>query len=207
MAAPHKKPEASPLEARVAALARRLEVLERQNETRPRRRGRRASEAQGSDLALLDQLRKRDGRRYRGRQMRGAVAYGGAVVFREREYLWMREHPLPELSELEPSRLAQALATLGHPARLILLRALLQQPRTSQELQAILGVPSPGQLYHHLKELLAAGIVTQTRRSLYEVAGRQVVPVLAALAAVSDLVDLTLPAPAPEFGAAAAKEA
>ncbi len=83
MAAPHKKPEASPLEARVAALARRLEVLERQNETRPRRRGRRASEAQGSDLALLDQLRERDGRRYRGRQMRGAVAYGGAVVFGE----------------------------------------------------------------------------------------------------------------------------
>jgi hypothetical protein len=33
------------------------------------------------------------------------------------------------------------------------------------------------------------------------------VPVLAALAAVSDLVDLTLPAPAPELGAAAAKEA
>ena len=207
MAAPHKKPEASPLEARVAALARRLEVLERQNETRPRRRGRGASEAQASDLVLLDQLRMRDGRRYRGRRMRGAVAYGGAVVFGEREYLWMREHPLPELSELEPGRLAHALATLGHPARLILLRALLQQPRTSQELQAILGVPSPGQLYHHLKELLAAGIVTQTRRSLYEVAGRQVVPVLAALAAVSDLVDLTLPEPAPEFGAAAAKEA
>ncbi len=85
-----------------------------------------------------------------------------------------------------------------------MVRALLQQPRTSQDLQAILGVSSPGQLYHHLKELLAAGIVTQTSRSHYEIGERQVVPVLAALAAVSDLVDVT--SAAPHLQAPAAEE-
>jgi DNA-binding transcriptional ArsR family regulator len=184
------------MEARLAALDRRVEDLERQVRTHPTRASRSRLDGLGADLALLERLRARDGRRYRGRRMRGAVAYGGAVVFGEREYLWMREHPLPELASLEPSRLAQALATLGHPARLVLLRALLQQARTRRDLQALLGVPSPGQLYHHLKELLAAGIVTQTRRGHYEITERRVVPVLAALAAVSDLVETTGAAPA-----------
>ena len=67
-------------------------------------------------------------------------------------------------------------------------RALVQGAHTSQELQAILGVSSPGQLYHHLKELLAVGIVTQTGRSHYEVAALQVVPLLAILAAAFDLI-------------------
>ncbi len=186
------KPKTGSLEARLTTLTRRVEKLEREDRRHdPKRRMRGTSEALGSDLSLLEQLRQRRGRRYQTKEMRGAVAYGGAAVFGEREYLWIREHPVPELAELEPDRLAQALATLGHPSRLVLLRAMLQHARTSQELQAMLGVSSPGQLYHHLKELLAAGIVTQTRRSRYEVAARQVVPVLVVLAAAADLVDTT----------------
>lgn len=191
MAAQKTKPRGESLEARVAALTLRVEELEREGRRRPERGARIPAAALGSDLALLEQLRQRQGSRYRTKQMRGAIAYGGAVVFGEREYLWIREHPLPEITKLEPDRLAQALATLGHPSRLVLLRALLQRACTSQELQAVLGVSSPGQLYHHLKELLATGIVTQTRRSHYEIAARQVVPILVVLAAAADLVDTT----------------
>ena len=127
MAAGQTKREAGSLEARLTALTRRVKALEREGRRRPERSAHAPAEALGSDLALLEQLRKRQGRRYRTKEMRGAVAYGGAVVFGEREYLWIREHPLPEITKLEPERLAQALATLGHPARLVLLRALLQR--------------------------------------------------------------------------------
>jgi ArsR family transcriptional regulator len=173
------------LDEQVAKLARRLEHLERQ----PRRRPQQPQDAAGAPLALIEHLRGRRKGRFRAKGMRGAIAYGGAVVFGERECLWIKEHPLPDVCALAPDRLAQVLAALAHPARLILLRALLEQARTSQELQAILGVSSPGQLYHHLKELLAAGVVTQARRSHYEITPRQVVPLLAVLATAFDLVD------------------
>jgi DNA-binding transcriptional ArsR family regulator len=173
------------LDERVAKLARRVEQLERS----PQRRLKRHPDAAATPLALVEHLRTRRTGRYRAKGMHGAIAYGGAVVLGERECLWVREHPLPDIDDIEPSRLAQALAALGHPARLILVRALLKQAHTSQELQALLEVSSPGQLYHHLKELLAAGIVTQARRSHYEVASRQVVPLLALLAAAFDLTD------------------
>lgn len=206
MARVREQGTAAGLEARVSALARRVVDLEREVKRRPARSSSHPPEALGADLALVEQLRRRQGRRYRTKQLQGAVAYGGAVRFGERECLWIREHPLPEIVAHEPGPLAQALATLGHPARLVLLRALLQHSRTSQELQAILGVSSPGQLYHHLKELLAAGIVTQTRRSHYEVAARRVVPVLAVLAAAADLVETASAASLTEGGEQQEKE-
>jgi DNA-binding transcriptional ArsR family regulator len=173
------------LDERVAKLVRRVEQLEHPPQGRLKRR----PDAASTPLALVEHLRTRRTGRYRAKGMQGAIAYGGAVVLGERECLWVREHPLPDIDDIEPGQLAQALSALAHPARLILVRALLKQAHTSQELQALLEVSSPGQLYHHLKELLAAGIVTQARRSHYEVASRQVVPLLAVLAAAFDLTD------------------
>lgn len=196
------------LEARLLSLTQRVLRLERLagEARRGAARSRPVREPLGSDLALVEQLRRRQGPRYGTKQMRGAVAYAGAVQFGEREYLWIREHPLPEIARVEADRVAPLLAALGHPARLVLLRALLAQARTSRELQAILGVSSPGQLYHHLKELLAAGVVVQTRRSRYEVAARRVVPVLATLAAAADMIDGSATAPPAGGGPAEEKE-
>jgi ArsR family transcriptional regulator len=194
------------VESQVAALTRRVERLEGEGGGRSRRRSGAWAGRPGDDLALLEQLRGRQAPRYRAKGQRGAIAYAGAVVLGERECLWIREHPLPAITSLDANRVAPVLASLGHPARLILLRALLEQACTSQELQAVLGVTSPGQLYHHLKELLSAGIVTQTSRSRYEVAARQVVPVLAVLSAAADLSDTTAVAPDGEGPAEKGKE-
>lgn len=183
------------LESQVAELARRIERLESESGRGSRRRTRPPVKPAADDLSLLQRLRSRRGRRYRAKGARGAVAYAGAASFGNRECLWIMEHALPELVALEPNRLARALAALGHPSRLILLRALMRKPRGSQELQEVLGISSPGQLYHHLKELLSTGLVRQTGRSQYEIADRQIVPLLAVLAAVSDLVDSTIVAP------------
>jgi DNA-binding transcriptional ArsR family regulator len=170
------------LEAQLATLARRVERLE------GGRAREHASEPAATDLSFLEQLRSRRGSRYRAADARGAIAYAGAAGFGDRESLWIREHAVPEILALEPERLVRAFGALGHPARLVLLRALLARPHSSSELQGVLGVSSPGPLYHHLKELLATGLVTQTGRSQYEVAVHHVVPLLAVLAAVSDLV-------------------
>lgn len=183
------------LESQVTELARRLERLESGSGRGSARRARAPAKPAADDLWFLQQLRSRRGSRYRAKGMHGAVAYAGAVSLEDRERLWITEHPLPELMALEPDRLARALAALGHPTRLTLVRALMQEPRGSRELQEALGISSPGQLYHHLKELLAVGLVRQTGRGHYEVADRQIVPLLAVLAAVSDLVDSTIGLP------------
>jgi DNA-binding transcriptional ArsR family regulator len=179
--------EVRSLERRLAELARRVDRLEagvpRESPVPP------ASEPTAADLSIVEQLRTRRGSRYRAPDMRGALIYAGAATLGDRESLWVKEHPLPEIIELEPDRLAAPLSALGHPSRLILLRALVREPRSSARLQEILGVSSPGQLYHHLKDLVATGLVRQTARGQYEVSDRQVIPLLAALAAVSDLVD------------------
>lgn len=169
------------LEAQVLDLARRLERVETGGDAvdgRPPQ----AARPHDDDLALLDRLRARPG---------GAVAYAGAATLGSRDCLWIKEHAVADVVELEPDALARVLAALGHPARLTLLRALAEAPRSSQQLQEALGVSSPGQLYHHLKELLATGLVRQVRRSHYEVADHQVVPLLTVFAAASDLVAST----------------
>ena len=119
--------------------------------------------------------------------MRGAVAYAGSATLGEGEVLWAGEHGLPQIWDLEPTDVARLLAALGHPARLALVRALLTGVRTSQELQEVIGSGSAGQLYHHLKDLIAAGVVDQAGRSRYRISAGRIVPLLVILAAAGDV--------------------
>jgi len=167
---------------RLAALERRVASLERRGH-RPR-----AAPAPRRGLEQLEELRRRRGPRYVRGRMRGAVVYAGAVACEGREGRWIREHGLSELLDREPGGLARVAAALGNPARLGLIRALIEAPRSGQELQQVLGTPSAGQLYHHLKELMAAGIVHQAGRGRYEVEPERTIPLLALLAAAADLV-------------------
>jgi DNA-binding transcriptional ArsR family regulator len=172
------------LAGQVAALSRRLDELAGPGPsaaTRPP-----ALAAGGDDLGLADALAARRGAPYEAGTRRGAVAYGGGVSIDGREYLWQVERPVPGLLALDPTGPAEVLATLAHPHRLRLLLALIEAPRTAAELQAIIGSSSPGPLYHHLRDLLALGIVVQRERA-YLVATRHVVPLLAAIAIAIDL--------------------
>lgn len=137
--------------------------------------------------AIMEVLQQRDGPPYAQGPVRGALLYAGAVDLAGAEYTWQIERALPFLLDLDAEAVAPLLLALGSPWRLQLVRALLGGPRSSQQLQEALGLGSPGQLYHHLKELLAAGIIEQRARSEYRLAGRKIVPFLTILSAALDL--------------------
>jgi hypothetical protein len=67
--------------------------------------------------------------------------------------------------------------------RLLLLREILQGARTTSELAAHERLGTTGQLYHHLRQLVAAGWLRTTARGQYRVPGERVVPLLTVLAA------------------------
>jgi DNA-binding transcriptional ArsR family regulator len=167
------------LEQQLAALHERIVAIEDRTTT--------AQKLIPTDMSMAEALQQRAGRPYEDGATRGAVAYAGAVQFADAEYTWQIERPLPGLLALDVTTLVPVLAALGSGPRLVLVRALLECPRSSQELQEALGTASVGQLYHHLKELLAAGIIEQRERSVYRLAARKIVPFLAVLAGAYDL--------------------
>ena len=140
-----------------------------------------------ADLKALDDLRRRDGPRYSRGRMRGAVTYAGSARLGDEEVLWAGERGLAQIWDMDLAEVATLLAALGHPARLALVRALLVGERSSQELQEVIGSGSAGQLYHHLKDLLAAGVVDQAGRSRYRISAGRIVPLLVIFAAAGDV--------------------
>ena len=176
------------VERELIRLRRRVEKLEDTVSSR-RPRVREPVEPSPAELSFINTLMKCRGPRYERDNLRGAVAYAGAVHFGDRQYLWIKDHGLPEIVEHEFDALAGVLSALSSLPRLIMLRSLLQGPRSSQELQAALGISSAGQLYHHLKDLLAAGLVVQSQRGSYQIRGAKMVSILAILAAAMDLTE------------------
>ena len=90
---------------------------------------------------------------------------------------------LPARPQGEWERLAPCIAALGHPVRLRLLQAVLSGTRQASALAAAAGVGTTGQLYHHLRELGAAGWLNAERRGSWEVPAARVAPLLALLGA------------------------
>ncbi|WP_147268235.1 helix-turn-helix domain-containing protein [Spongiactinospora rosea] len=138
-------------------------------------------------LEALEHLRDRMGEEHARAGRSGAVTYAGAARLNDRDYLWVREHAVPDLAEADWTVAARLLECLGSPSRLALLTALLDAPRTSRQLQEALGETSTGHLYHHLRDLQATGLLVQRRRGTYELAPHTVVPLLAIVAVALDL--------------------
>jgi DNA-binding transcriptional ArsR family regulator len=175
------KPAAG-LAARIDELARRVSALERPKTSRPART---ASALDSDDLLkLLERRRAAAPKDRRGRS--GVVSYGGSVGVGTAEYLWAIERPATSVLDGDLEIAAHVLATLGNPQRLRLLVALVERPRTAAELQKIIASKSPGPLYHHLRDLLALGVVAQRDRR-YVIPARHVVPLLTALTLTVDL--------------------
>lgn len=171
------------LEAQVAALLARVVALETARPAPP------PVAPASPEFDLLARLQSRAGPPYDEDGVGGAVAYAGAARFAHYRYGWQIERPVPGLLALEEADMARVLAALSHPFRLRLVRALLHGPRSRQHLQDGLGQVSTGQFYHHLKELLAAGLVIQRERNAYELGARHVIPLLTIFAATYDLMD------------------
>jgi DNA-binding transcriptional ArsR family regulator len=163
------------LQTRVAALE--------QEPTQRRRRGRRP----GLDLRLVDLLTELTEPPADPDAASGTVAYGGVAQLGGDGLAWQMVHPVPKLLALDEGNLARQLTALASPMRLRILRELAAGPLQTHELQARLDEPTAGQLYHHLRELLATGLVTQPRRSVYELPPHAVIPLLTLLACAHDL--------------------
>lgn len=119
----------------------------------------------------------------------GAVLLTGAVTMPEGErYEWQETRPAGDLVDEDWSAAAGSLAALGHPVRLLLLRAVLHGARTVADLKAIQAADeggSSGQIYHHLRQLLAAGWLRPAGRARYAIPPERVIPLLAIYAGAS----------------------
>ncbi len=121
----------------------------------------------------------------------GQVLFTGAIDLPTGEhYEWQQGAAATELLDANWADHAAPYAALGHPVRLTLLRAVLRGTRSSAELQETAGLNTTGQLYHHLKQLTAAGWLQAEGRGHYLVPAGRVVPLLVLLSAV-------VPAPNP----------
>ncbi|MEV7288310.1 winged helix-turn-helix domain-containing protein [Streptomyces sp. NPDC093252] len=162
------------LEHRVAALEHRLDALEAAARDQPAPRP-----AEGDFWALeglkaqLAELGAAD----------GGVLFTGAVRLPAGEYYeWQRGAVTASVLDGDWAEAADAFAALGHPVRLRLLREIIGGRRTAAELAELDGVGTTGQIYHHLRQLSAAGWLHSTGRGRHEVPPGRVVPLLVALA-------------------------
>ena len=155
------------------------------------------------DVDLLQRLQGREGTPFdgvgaHGVPTRGSVLYAGAATVAGGSYLWQMERPVPGLLAVDDDLIARTVTAIASPTRIRLLKAVLGGANETHQLQAALGEVSTGQLYHHLKELTAIGLVIQRGRGRYEIAAHAVVPLLAMIAAAFDLAAPAPAAPAPD---------
>ncbi len=115
------------------------------------------------------------------------VGYTGSGEWNGAPLAWRMEHSWDAVRTLAGDSAARVLGALSSTMRLRVVAALLEQPHTTAELVERLEQPSSGQLFHHLRELLAAGIVHQPVRGTYALRRQDVVPLLALLAAAIDV--------------------
>jgi DNA-binding transcriptional ArsR family regulator len=117
----------------------------------------------------------------------GTVMYAGAGRIGDETIVYQMNRSWAELTTAGASPLASGLVALASPTRVAIVQTLLRGRASKADLSAALDEPSSGQLYHHLKELMAAGLIHQPERAVYAIPAHRVVPVLALLAAAYDL--------------------
>lgn len=115
------------------------------------------------------------------------VVYAGSGQFGARRMAIRQRKTLGEVLSVTPESVAPVFAGLANPARIALLYALIDGPRTSQQLREVLDAGSVGQLYHHLRELLSAGLITQPARSKYAIAKGNLVPLCVQITTAAQL--------------------
>ena len=131
---------------------------------RPRRRpGRGAAAGAGStsDLAIVGSMIHdaiED-----GAVGDGTILYVGAGNTAGGPVAWQMDRPWRDLAGVDPTSIARLLGALGNAQRLRVVQLLVDGPMSTATLTASLEEPSSGQLFHHLKELLAVGLIYQPR--------------------------------------------
>ena len=123
----------------------------------------------------------------------GLVTYLGTYSSGGQQSIWVRNQvDVNKLLELIESNIAaKVLACIGNNDRLNMLLALLRTPRTAAQLVEECGYNTTGQVYHHLKPLLAADLVKEDEpsRGSYVIQPHRVQGVIMLLAGISDMLD------------------
>ncbi|HEU5487090.1 MAG TPA: helix-turn-helix domain-containing protein [Microlunatus sp.] len=168
-------PEVPPDEISLSELAARVRRLE-EALTDPGRTGSRALES--DPFWIIDGLEERFGSH--------AVAYAGSVSGAGPPVRWQMGHDSRQLLDLDWTTLAPTLGALGHPVRLRILQLIARgEAVTAADLADTSGLGSTGQIYHHLRQLVAAGWLRATTRGRHEVPPERLVPLLVVLGASS----------------------
>lgn len=125
----------------------------------------------------------------------GLVTYLGVYNSGGRQSNWIRNTvPTEDLLSLVESGIAgKVLACIGNPDRLTILLEILRGPKTVASLVEKCGFGSTGQVYHHMKPLLAADIITEDgqKKGVYVIQPHKVQGIIMLLAGISDMVDET----------------
>lgn len=117
----------------------------------------------------------------------GVAVYAGVGPRGDGQIAWQMARRWADVLAADRIRSGRLLAALSNPGRLEIVGELLAGPISRQELSERLDQSSAGQLNHHLRELLTAGLVQQPRRGFYQVAPHHVVPIVTLLSCAIDL--------------------
>lgn len=114
-----------------------------------------------------------------------AVVFAGAVELPgQRPVEWQIGHLAEPLLQRDWSVHASSLSALGHPVRLQILQLVATgEATTASQLSQSPDLGSTGQIYHHLRQLVAAGWLRTTTRGQHVIPPERVVPLLVVLAA------------------------
>ena len=124
----------------------------------------------------------------------GRVTYIGTYESGGNQSTWV-QHSIdvdPLLQQIEDGVAAKVLACIGSNDRLRLLLALLRKPLTVQQMIAECGFNTTGQVYNHLRSLIAVDLVTEAEhgaRGTYVIVPHRVSGLIMLLAGVRDLLD------------------
>ncbi len=125
----------------------------------------------------------------------GLISYLGVYNSGGRQSNWIRSTvPTEDLLALIESGIAsKVLACIGNASRLAILLEILRGPKTVASLVEKCGFGSTGQVYHHLKPLLAADVVAEDeqQKGVYVIQPHKVQGIIMLLAGICDLVDET----------------
>ena len=124
----------------------------------------------------------------------GYITYLGVYSSGGRQSNWISNQVDADklLNLIESNVASKVLACIGNNDRLNMLLALLRSPRTAAQLVQECGYNTTGQVYHHLKPLLAADLIKeddQHNRGSYVIQPHRVQGVMMLLAGISDMLD------------------
>ena len=151
----------------------------------------RAVEADENLIKVLDKLENSCGQSGSS----GRVAYAGVFASGGRQSTWVRNDVDTDklLSLIESGEAEKVLKCIGNNDRLRILLAILKKPMTVAQLVEECGYNSTGQVYHHLKPLIAADLVVEDSknesRGVYVVQPHRVQGIIMLLAGISDMLD------------------